>query len=94
MAGEAWECDHVIALKNGGENRESNLAPALVAPHKKKTKADVKEKSIIARVRGKHIGTIKPQGKIKSAPFAKASRPINAGKPMLPARQLYREARE
>lgn len=28
-AGELWDCEHVIALINGGENRESNLKPAL-----------------------------------------------------------------
>jgi 5-methylcytosine-specific restriction protein A len=57
--GEAWELEHKIALCNGGENRESNLAPALVGPHKEKTKADLAEKSKVARVRNKHLG-IKP----------------------------------
>ena len=61
-AGEAWDCDHVKALINGGENRESNLAPALKAPHRAKTKADVAEKSRIARKRAKHLG-IWPKGR-------------------------------
>lgn len=60
-AGEAWECDHVIALCNGGEHRESNLAPALGEPHKIKTKADVREKSKVARLRKRHIGIKKPR---------------------------------
>lgn len=60
-AGEAWECDHIIALCNGGEHRESNLAPALSEPHKIKTKADVREKSKIARLRKRHIGIKKPR---------------------------------
>jgi 5-methylcytosine-specific restriction protein A len=55
-AGEVWDCDHVIALVNGGENRESNLAPALREYHKVKTAADVKEKSIVRRKRMKHLG--------------------------------------
>lgn len=55
-AGEPWECDHVIALINGGEHRESNLAPALVAKHKEKTARDVAEKSKVARMRAKHLG--------------------------------------
>lgn len=55
-AGEAWECDHVIALCNGGEHRESNLAPALGEPHKIKTKSDVREKSKVARLRKRHLG--------------------------------------
>jgi len=41
---ESWDADHVIALKNGGENRESNLKPAHKHCHLKKTAADVAEK--------------------------------------------------
>ncbi len=55
-AGEAWELEHKIALCNGGEHREANLAPALVEPHKAKTKADRAEKKIIDRKRKKHLG--------------------------------------
>ena len=55
-AGEKWDCDHVIALINGGEHRESNLAPALVDKHRAKTAQDVAEKARAARVRSKHIG--------------------------------------
>lgn len=55
-AGETWECDHIIALCNGGEHRESNLAPALSEPHKIKTKADVREKSKVARLHKRHLG--------------------------------------
>lgn len=59
-AGEAWDCDHIIALANGGEHRESNFAPALKAPHREKTKADVAEKSRVYRKRTKHLGIKKP----------------------------------
>lgn len=34
--------DHIVALCNGGENRESNLAPVNRKAHKEKTKQDVK----------------------------------------------------
>lgn len=61
QAGEAWECDHFIALINGGEHRESNLRPALVVPHKEKTKVDVAEKARIARKRKKYLGIKKPR---------------------------------
>lgn len=54
--GDAWELDHVQALINGGENSESNLAPALKAAHRKKTAQDVKQKAKDARVRKKHLG--------------------------------------
>lgn len=55
-AGEAWDCDHVVALCNGGEHREANLAPALKEPHRIKTKADVREKSKVARLQKRHLG--------------------------------------
>lgn len=62
MPGEPWQTDHIVALVNGGENRESNLAPILVDKHKDKTARDVEEKSRIAEKRAKHIGVIKPKG--------------------------------
>lgn len=63
-AGEPWECDHVVALINGGQNRESNLAPALVAKHKEKTARDVAEKARIAEKRAKHIGLARPKSRL------------------------------
>jgi len=54
--GDKYQFDHKIAIINGGENRESNIAPALDAPHTEKTKSDVAEKSKIARLRQKHLG--------------------------------------
>lgn len=57
--GDKWEIEHKLALSLGGENRETNLAPALVAPHKEKTKADRKKKAKIDRVHKKHFGMIK-----------------------------------
>lgn len=56
LPGERWELEHVVALCNGGEHRESNLAPALVAPHKVKTAKDVAEKAMTDRRRKKHLG--------------------------------------
>lgn len=64
-AGEKWELEHVIALCNGGEHRETNLAPALADPHKEKTKLDRRERKITQRKRKKYLG-IKPQ---KSRPM-------------------------
>jgi 5-methylcytosine-specific restriction endonuclease McrA len=59
-AGEPWDCDHIVALCNGGEHRESNLAPALKALHKAKTAADIAEKSRVYRKRAAHLGIRKP----------------------------------
>lgn len=52
-----WECDHVRALINGGENRERNLWPLCKSPcHSTKTKADVAEKARVYRKAAKYVG--------------------------------------
>lgn len=57
MAGETWINDHIRAIINGGENRESNLQVICTwCDRKVKTPADVKEKSKVARVRAAHLG--------------------------------------
>jgi 5-methylcytosine-specific restriction enzyme A len=56
LAGERWECDHTVALINGGTHSEGNLQPLLTAHHREKTKADVALKSKVSRVRAKHVG--------------------------------------
>lgn len=58
--GEPWECEHITAIINGGENRESNMAPALIKPHKEKTARDVAIKAKNDRVRKRHLGLRKP----------------------------------
>lgn len=54
--GDIWQLEHIVAIINSGENRESNLAPVLVEAHKQKTKRDLKIKSKTAKVRNKHLG--------------------------------------
>jgi 5-methylcytosine-specific restriction protein A len=54
--GEKWDMEHIKALCNGGEHRESNMAPALVSAHKAKTKADRAEKKKVDAMRKKHLG--------------------------------------
>lgn len=66
--GDDWDCDHIVALINGGEHRESNLAPAIKDKHREKTAEDVKEKSIVYRKRIKHLG-VKKRG--SSIPYRK-----------------------
>jgi 5-methylcytosine-specific restriction protein A len=61
QTGQAWDCDHIIALCNGGEHRESNLAPALKEPHKAKTADDVKIKAKVDRIRKREAGIRKPR---------------------------------
>lgn len=52
-----WACDHIKALVNGGEHRETNLQPLCSSPcHWRKTRADVAEKSDVYAKRKKDIG--------------------------------------
>ena len=62
MPGDAYEFEHVIAIANGGENRESNIRLALSSKHKEKTARDVAEKAHIDRIRAKHLG-LHPKGR-------------------------------
>lgn len=62
--------DHVTALINGGENRETNLQLLCVPCHAGKTKTDVAEKSVLARKRAKHLG-LKSKG--RTMPGSRAS---------------------
>lgn len=62
--GQKYDLDHVEALINGGENRESNLKPAHRKCHVEKTASDVAEKAKIAAIRGKHIGAVRPSSKL------------------------------
>lgn len=55
-AGDEWDCDHKIALINGGQNRESNLRPVLRSAHRAKTRRDLAQKKKDQRVRKKHLG--------------------------------------
>jgi 5-methylcytosine-specific restriction protein A len=82
MPGDKWQLEHPQAIINGGENRESNLAPALVDPHKVKTAEDVKQKAKNDRVRKKHLGITAPRAKIASRGFAKAPPQRKASAPV------------
>jgi 5-methylcytosine-specific restriction protein A len=58
--GDHWDADHIIPLCNGGEHRESNLAPALRSKHREKTAIDVAVKAKNDRVSKRHMGIKKP----------------------------------
>lgn len=60
-AGEQWQTDHIVALINGGANRESNLQTLYGPCHKLKTKADTAEKSATYKSKLKHLGLKKPK---------------------------------
>ena|SRR5215469_7727736 len=69
--GERWHCDHILALINGGENREHNLCPLHLHCHGDKTADDLRIKSRIARIRMKRLGLRKAKG--RPMPGTKAS---------------------
>lgn len=81
MPGDAWDLDHIIALVNGGQHRETNLAPALRDKHREKTRADVAEKARAARIQAKHLGIKKPS-RLRSRGFAKAPPQHSATRPL------------
>lgn len=72
-AGDRIEFDHIKALCNGGENRESNLAPILGGkPHQEKTAADRAVLSKTERLFAKHHGLTQPPiRRLQSRPFPK-----------------------
>ena len=56
-AGDVWHVDHVRAICNGGENRESNLAPILAGNvHAQKTYEAAQEKARSDSIRMKQLG--------------------------------------
>ena len=55
-SGDVWDAEHVKPLWAGGENRETNLRPALRTPHKQKTKAEAKQRAKERKLRKAHFG--------------------------------------
>lgn len=92
VEGKKWDLDHVKALINGGENRETNLRPSHIKCHKEKTALDVAEKAKVAAIRKKHLGITRPKQTMQSAPFPTSEKAAKrAPKPSLPPRSLYRQ---
>lgn len=77
MPGDRWDCDHAIALSNGGEHRESNLQPVLSSGHRAKTRDDVATKGKIARVRAKHLGVSTKKATLPGSRASKWKRKIS-----------------
>lgn len=91
VEGKKWDLDHVKALINGGENRESNLRPAHRKCHVEKTAVDVAEKAKVAAIRKKHIGITRPKQTINSPSFPTTEKAAKRQpKAELPRRPLYR----
>ena len=58
-----WHCDHVVALINGGQNREGNLQPLCNSCHAGNTVIDVKTKAKIYAITKRHLGIKKETGR-------------------------------
>lgn len=85
--GEPWDLEHKVALCNGGQHRETNLAPALRDKHRAKTAADVAERAMIDRKRKADLGIRKP-AQIKSRGFDPRPPQRRASRPLSPEKQL------
>lgn len=99
VAGKAWQLEHVIALADGGENREGNLRPALPDAHKVKSAAEQKRRAKADRARRASNGTKAAPKKTLEGPAFTPAEPqqkaTKAGPKLeqqraLPPRQLFR----
>jgi 5-methylcytosine-specific restriction protein A len=64
IGGEKFAYDHVIALVNGGQNREANFRMICVECHAGKTREDVAEKATVYRKKVKDIGLYRSKHKM------------------------------
>lgn len=74
MPGEL-DYDHIRALRDGGEHRETNLHVVWRVAHRVKTAEESTDRAKVERIRAKYLG-IWPRGqKIASRGFQKRGRP-------------------
>lgn len=67
-----WDLDYVMRLADGGQHRESNLAPIWRDRHREKTAEENSDAAKADRVRRKHNGTWpSSKAKTKSGGFRK-----------------------
>lgn len=89
--GQAFDLEHIKALEEGGENRESNLAPVLRLAHEIKTAAERKRQAKADRVAKKAHGLVEPKTKIQSRGFETSAKPTRIQKQSLPPRSIYED---
>lgn len=78
---DAVDCDHKVALIDGGLNVESNLQLMLQAHHRQKTSAEATARSEERRHKAKAFTALR-QPKIRSAGFPKAKPQRSATRPI------------
>ena len=90
IPGDAWDLDHIKALEDDGENRESNLAPAWRPKHREKTAKENSQRKKADRIRRKHIGAEPVKRKLQSRGFQKPpKRPRPRAKKTIDRRPIY-----
>lgn len=79
-----FHIDHVDADGLTGKPVLENARVLCLPCHAEKTKADVAKIARAKRREARHVGAVKPAGKIRSAGFAKADKPRAIDKSALP----------
>jgi 5-methylcytosine-specific restriction protein A len=90
--GDAKQLDHIIPVRDGGENRERNLQWLLDAlAHKPKTAAENSARAPIIQRAKTHNGIGRDKQPINSDPHALRSRarPAHEGREPMPARPMF-----
>lgn len=76
---DEWHVEHKKSLRNGGENRESNMGPALIEPHREKTTAENKAGKKADRIREKHLGLRKSKRPMQGGRNSHLKKPVGGG---------------
>jgi 5-methylcytosine-specific restriction protein A len=77
--GDKWETDHIVAIINGGENRETNLQTLLEQCHDIKTGRDVATKSDTYHKRARHLGLKRTRSPLPGGKNSPWKRKIGGG---------------
>lgn len=89
---EKWTVEHIRALGLGGEDEDSNCAPAHETCRREKDKTDVAMIAKAKAMKRAHIGIKKDGPKIKGQPFPKTEKALKREpKAALPPRRIYEE---
>lgn len=76
---EAWELEHVIPLAMGGDDDETNVAPAHKSCHAAKTVIDAGNLAKANRVRAKHYGAHVSKHPLPGSRNSKWKRKVGGG---------------
>lgn len=75
--GERWELEHISPLADGGEHRETNMAPALDWAHKQKTAGEAKARAKVRAIKRKHLGMKESRNPIPGSRATKWKRTLD-----------------